>query len=352
MMNGSEAYFSFWENVSIHDDDNQTQQEFPQWRPVISLLLLGFWLLSVLLTTLLSSSVLLAVKKSSFNKILAILHIYVLVLNILVRVCSAVTLSSFIPPAIRFCDCSVVTSSISLYLHLFNICYQPYMFVNLAVFQLLIIKGKKRLVRRKTVGVTLTMIAAVTIVVPLIFMSVATKDGGALLCDSTIGCAGFDDTRFSVIFGSFFATVWVPSLSILVAVTVWSCAIFKKNYAGSDGDLNRRIVAMPLILPVIVTLISIATFASYRVVDFIALQSLSSKPFSRNWVATFKFIVVLLNEVSSGLSYPCLILFLNPKLWKSWKMIFMLKNCSCKKNQVTPEQSSNTKSSSQESSLI
>ena len=40
---------------------------------------------------------------------------------------------------------------------------------------------------------------------------------------------------------------------------------------GHDSGLNRRIVAMPLVIPVIVSLISIATFASYMVVDFVTL---------------------------------------------------------------------------------
>ena len=92
---------------------------------------------------------------------------------------------------------------------------------------------------------------------------------------------------------------------------------------------------MPLLMPVIVSLISIATFASYRVADIITLQTLQSNSFSRNWNASLKFFVVLMNEAASGLSYPCLILFLNPKLWESWKKTALL----WKKNRVTPEQS-------------
>ena len=117
-MTGSEVAF-----MNISDVDNQTESEFTHWRPVVSLLLLCLWLFSVLLATLLSSSVLLAIKKSSFNTVQSALHIYVLVLNILVRVCSAMIFSSFIPPAIRFCDCSIVTDSISFYFNFFCVCY-------------------------------------------------------------------------------------------------------------------------------------------------------------------------------------------------------------------------------------
>ena len=89
-MTGSEVAF-----MNISDADNQTESEFTHWRPVVSLLLLCLWLFSILLATQL-----LAIKKSSFNTVQSALHIYVLVLNILVRVCSAMIFSSFIPPAI------------------------------------------------------------------------------------------------------------------------------------------------------------------------------------------------------------------------------------------------------------
>jgi hypothetical protein len=141
-----------------------------------------------------------------------------------------------------------------------------------------------------------------------------------------------------VILASFHAAVRVPSVSILVAATVWSCAIFKKSYAGHDNGLNGSIVAMPLVMPVIVSLVTFATFASFRAVDIVTLQTLVPNSFSRNWNASFKFVVILLNENTSGLSYPCLILFLNPKLWESWKGILKL-TLFWKKNRVAPEQS-------------
>ena len=99
-MNGSEVMFT---KFNASSGDNETQQEFPHWRPVVSLLMLSLWILSlsVLMVSLLNSSVLLAIiKNSSFNKVLATVHVYVLVLNILVRVGMAINFSIFIPPAI------------------------------------------------------------------------------------------------------------------------------------------------------------------------------------------------------------------------------------------------------------
>ena len=153
--------------------------------------------------------------------------------------------------------------------------------------------------------------------------------GCAVLCDSTEGCIGVDTSRLVAIFASFQIIAWIPPLTTLVAVTIWSCVLFKKDYAGRDAGLNRRIIAMPLVMPVIVTMTSIVIFVSYRVVDLIFLPTVSSNSFRRNWITSIRFTVVLLNEISSGLPYPILILFLNPKLWKSWKTIL---KCYCKQN--------------------
>ena len=196
---------------------------------------------------------------------------------------------------------------------------------------------EKKFVNYKTVGVTLLIITALIIVVPTIFISLAVnRTGRAALCDNTIGCAGVDIAQWLPFIASFLSIVWVPSVSILLIATIWSCAIFKKYYVGHDSGLTRRIVAMPLVLPVIVSLISIVAFTSYRVVDFVAFRTLASNSFSHNWSALLKYTVVAMNEITSGLSYPCLTLFLNPKLWESWKKILKLA-LLWKKNQVTLE---------------
>ena len=278
-----------------------------------------------------------ATMKSSFNMKLGLIHNHVLVVNILVRACSTSALSSQIPLAIQFCDCSTAANSIFFYLSLFNLCYQPYMLASLAVFQFMIIKGKKKFVNYKTVGVTLLIITALAIILPAFFIGLAINHfGKAVLCRNTIGCAGIDLAQLLPFIASFVSIVWVSSVSILLTVTIWSCAIFKKSYAGHNSGLNRRIVAMPLVMPVIVSLISIVAFASHRIMDFVTHQTMASNSFGRHWSASLKFTMVVLSEIATGLSYPCLILFLNPKLWESWKKILKLA-LLWKKNQVTLE---------------
>ena len=324
-MNVSEVLnISFWKNTS--DDESQLQRvEFPQWRLILSLFIMGYWLLSVLPTALLSSSILEAMKNNSLNKSLAIIHIYILTINVFIRICYATTITAYTPSMIRFCVCSTATSPVLFYLQIYSVCYQPFALVNLAVFQLLIIKGKKTLVNCKTVGASLIIITIVSIFIPLAFAVIRYNDGqNTFVCTGV--CPGPTASNVELLlFVSYAAIVWIPSLLIVVMVTIWSCAIFKHNYAGRDSELNRRIISVPLIMPAIITLATVIPFALFRVAD--QIPTLSADAFIYNWAVSVNVVILLVNEILNGLSYPCLILFLAPKLFKSWKMLFKTKRC-------------------------
>ena len=322
-------------NTSL--DDDSAQLEFPQWRVLLSLIVLGYWLLSVLPTIAMSSSVLVAMKNNPLNKSLTMIHVYVLTTNTLVRVCSAVAIATYAPSVLQFCICSTTAGSISFYLHIYNVCYQPLALVILAVFQLLIIKGKKMLVNCRSVGLLLIVITALAMLISLSFTIVRLRDGDTFLCAGV--CPGIPTSHVLLLFASYVAVLWIPSLSMIVTVTVWSCAIFKRSYAGRDSGLNRRIISVPLIMPTIIMLTTISTFGFLRVAD--QISTLSADSYIHNWTVSVKFVVLLVNEISSGFSYPCLILFLNPKLLESWRILLQSKVCCLAPwihNQVNPSQ--------------
>lgn len=330
-MNVSEVNYTFWKNASHFE--TQTDREFPLWKVILSLLVLGYWFLLVLPATLMNSSVLLVAKRSSINKAIAMVHTYVLALNTIIKVCSAMTITIYIPSMIRFCFCSLVASSFSFFMHIFTISYQPFIFVSLAVLQLLIIKGEKRLVNRKSVGITLTVGTVVATLIPLLFTVVRTIDGDTFLCSGV--CPRRIVAHVLILFAVYANVVWIPSVFIVIIVTVWSCLIFKRQYAGKDAELNRRIIALPLVMPITITLTTVFTFGLFRLIDRIPI--FETKPFAQNWMVSIKVIILLLNEISTGLSYPCLILFLYPKLWNSWKTLFKSNIPWWKKNQVIPQ---------------
>ncbi len=324
-------------NTSFDEDSAQLQwDEFPQWI-VLSILVLGYWLLSVLPTVAMSSSVLVAMKNNPLNKPLTMIHVYVLVTNTLVRVCSAVAIATYAPSVLRYCICSTAAGSVSFYLHIYNVCYQPLTLMILAVFQLLIIKGKKMSVSYRNVGVVLIVITVLALLISLLFTIVRLRDGDTFLCAGT--CPGIPTSHLLLLFGSYVAVVWIPSLLMTVTVTMWSCVIFKRSYAGRDSGLNRRIISVPLIMPTIIMLTTISTFGLFRVAD--QISTLSADPYVHNWTVSVKFVILLVNEISSGFSYPCLILFLNPKLLESWRILFQSKVCCLAPwihNQVNPSQ--------------
>ena len=317
--------------------NSTVEMEFPPWRLVLSLILLGLWLLLALPTTLVTISLLLAVKRSSINKAMGIVHTYVLAVNAIVRVASAVSITIYIPPIIKYCSCSIAASSSAFFFHIGTACYQPYMFASLAVFQLLIIKGKKKFVNSKSVGVTLAVLTVLAALIALLFTIVRITDNDTFLCSGV--CPGNLVAHIMIIFATYTQVVWIPSFFTVLIVTTWSCVIFKRHYAGKDAGLNRRIISIPMIVPIIISLTTIITFGIFNFVD--RIPDFKMGIFIYNLTLSIKIVVVLLNEMSTGLSYPCLILFLYPQLRASWIALFKSK-ASCnllsqqKHNKVTP----------------
>lgn len=96
--------------------------------------------------------------------------VYVLTTNTVVRVCSAVAIATYAPSVLWYCICSLAAGSVSFYLHTYNVYYQSLALVILAVFQLLIIKGKKMSVNYRSVGVLLIVIAVLAMLISVIYV--------------------------------------------------------------------------------------------------------------------------------------------------------------------------------------
>ena len=93
--------------------------------------------------------------------------VYVLTTNTVVRVCSVVAIATYAPSVLWYCICSLAAGSVSFYLHTYNVCYQSLALVILAVFQLLIIKGKMS-VNYRSVGVLLIVITVLAMLISVI----------------------------------------------------------------------------------------------------------------------------------------------------------------------------------------
>ena len=177
----------------------------------------------------------LAAVKSSFNGKLGLIYIYVLVVNVFVRLCTALALSIFIPSVIWFCDCSTMISFITLYLILFKICFQIYIVLSLAVFQLLIIKGKKKFVSYKTIGITLFRATVLAVILPIIFLARLCQTlrwGSCFISQYNRMCWIYCrcNTVTIVVNYCLFSNHWLGTLCLYFGGNdyVWSCAILRE----------------------------------------------------------------------------------------------------------------------------
>ena len=111
---------------------------------------------------------------------------------------------------------------------------------------------------------------------------------------------------------------YFPSLLIVIVCTLWSCAIYKKSYTVShDSDLDRRIISMPIVLPLILitpTLLSATILGGIRQV----LVSLNPRDLP-NWILFTRFMISHLHVVVPRIVYPFILLKLNPPIARHWK---------------------------------
>ena len=86
------------------------------------------------------------VKKKSLRKPLNLIHLCMLTVNCLIAVPDVITSAVFVPNAIRSCECSRSAGLAYFVTEQLYIAFQPLNIASLALFMLLTIKGRKRLV--------------------------------------------------------------------------------------------------------------------------------------------------------------------------------------------------------------
>ena len=120
-------------------------------------------------------------------------------------------------------------------------------------------------------------------------------------------------SAFIPVFLSFILLAWIPSLVTVILTATWSCAIFKKSYTGGDDQLNKKILSIPLVMPIVI--IANNLFAGFIVRALISeiFVRLPLGNFRRYWVAFVQFEVTFILDASSGFFYPFLLrLYLMP----------------------------------------
>ena len=316
-------YFSL--NTTLNTS-NSLLEEFPFWRECLSTSLLGSFLLSsyIIILHLFLLIVLFKIKKEHF-KPLNLMHISLLVSTIVEDVLRIVFDVLYLPSLYRFCFCSLFTGTIYGLQMIFFAIHRPFTFACLGVLQLLVIIGKKKFVNAK---IACGMIAF-CIGLSLIFVASVVK----VLIDTNERPFCFEsfcpDSRpesssiFGVLTTVFLAMIvcsFLPSLVVLFITSTWSCAVFKHYYTGGDDQLNRRILSLPIIMP-------LALIASTMLESIIALVSteillmFSLGEYLPYWIGFSQSLVNVLFRVISRSAYPVLLIYTHSHIREAVKKL-------------------------------
>ena len=253
------------ENISLLLESSESSggngsllREFPYWQPLLAV--------SLLLNTLILSGTILVlylplliefirITRNEQLKALNFVHVSLLIASILDNTLRICLYSLYLPSAFRYCVCSGIISAILIAEIAFFVIYRPLAFACLSVLQFLTIIGKKKFVNLKVASGMVALCITVTFafIVPagrqLYLAGWRSVCGGSFCPDSR------PETAFvlrNVIILSLSLIFLLPSLAVVTVMSTWSCAVFKKYYTGGDDQLNRKMLSLPFIMPIVI----------------------------------------------------------------------------------------------------
>ena len=310
------------ENITSYINESQengTFMQFPFWQPTLAI-----WTITIILIqpTIVATDLILLVtmlKTKRLRQPLNSIHISILVSQVGSRMIFFISYLAYIPPGWKSCSCSAFGSSLnhSLYI-LQSMSLLPLLFFH-SCLQLLQIKGKKRLT--KVVVISICISVAYSAIFPVEFIIFQAKQNfqDLLLCSQV--ClpdqqeqALAVSSAFIPVFLSFLPLAWIPSLITVIITATWSCVIFRKSYTGGNDQLNKRMLSIPLIMPIVI--IATNGFAGFIIRALISeiLICLPLGAFRRYWVGFVQLEFTFILDAFSGFFYPLLLLYLMPPL--------------------------------------
>ena len=124
-------------------------------------------------------------------------------------------------------------------------------------------------------------------------------------------------------------SLFLPSLAVTILTSTWSCATFKKYYTGGDDQLNRRMLSLPVIMPLTV----MATSATEAIMFLFTLPLGEYLPY---WILfTYRQITTLF-KIIVRVIYPLILIYTHSDVRQI--LIKSLLKCGTKfnVNRVTP----------------
>ena len=329
------------DNVSVPLNGSSTSGnqigEFPFWQPALAVTLFSYvFVLGVIVLTLyLPLLVALLKKKEERQKPLNLIHTSSLISVILQNILHVLVHTLYLPSIFRNCECSPVIGVVFLTVRLVFSIYRPVVFASLGVLQLLVILGKKKFVTFKTTYglVTVSIMVSLVFAVEGIILSLGSDE--RLICDNCPDRKLQPGGTIHTILLSYAVGSLLPSLIVVIIASTWSCATFKKYYTGGDDQLSRRILSLPIVMPLTIvasTLLEvIAVILFEEVAVFLPLGN-----YSMYWIMFSQLELVLLFLVATEVTYPLMLICTHPYLNRSFKELTQ----RFKSNRVAPSHSS------------
>lgn len=322
-------------------------EEVPFWQvSMVMRIIFVFFILFPVSISLNGSVLITLLVTKSLHRPLNVVHISLTVELFFVKCLSLLLSVGLFPDAVRYCRCHITIIEIYLSLIAFNIVFVSVLFTTLSVMQFLVIKGKKRLIGWKVVSIAVTGSTIFSLILAILSFIGNKLQREPILCP--LLCTDAPDslfTNFSFSLIGLIVIVLLPCLIIIFITMLWTCLIFKKAYIGDNDQLNRRIVSLPAIMPLLTVFISISFFLVQRQLARILMRLVSS--FFPNLVLVCTEFFGYFIEGISGFIYPIVLLYLHPHLRSAWYSTYkvarkvLFKKCICKDNRihVQPQQS-------------
>lgn len=312
------------ENITSHINDSHENgtflPQFPFWQSTLAI-----WTITIILIqpTVIAIDLTLLVamlKTKVLRHPLNFIHMSILISQISSRLVFFVSYLAYIPPGWKDCNCSVFGSSLNHSLYVFVTVYEPIAFAFLSCLQLLQIKGKrKRLAVVAVISICISIAYSAIFPIELIAFQAKQNFQDLLLCSQVCLSDQQDQTlavssAFVPVFLSFIPLAWIPSLATVIITATWSCVIFKKSYTGGNNQLNKRILSIPLVMPIVIIATNLFAGFIIRALTSEILLRLPFGAFRRYWVGFIQLEFTFILDAFSGFFYPILLLYLMPPL--------------------------------------
>lgn len=323
----------FLNNTDVNDS---LLVEFPYWKSTFAISFVFTFIVAcgVICFNLLVLVALLRTTKKNF-KPLDVIHVSLLVASILEDILRTFLFGIYAPSIFRYCVCSAEVGTIYSSVVEFVAVYRPFAFACLGVLQFLVIFGQKRFVSLWTacgsivlcVGVSLIFVAST---VRLIYESDERVFCYERHCPNSRPESGLGNLFMVIVALSLVS--YLPSLTVVFVTSICSCVTFKKYYTGGDDQLNRRMLSLPVVMP-LATIASTMFEAAFTLSITELLFRLPLGGYYPYWIGFTLSLSLAFIRIFTGSIYPLALIYTHyhireafTKLAKRFKHI----------NQVTP----------------